>query len=126
MNVNQRNYNNFQESLKLGNKNNSHFSISEKLSLDNIRIFRQDFEKDSNTLRSILGEDKHQIMIVAMFEGTEKLLNKDVSEFAVHEYLEGLKIAAKELSLKGVTGEKYRNSLINHSISSVNNLLTSS
>ena len=32
----------------------------------------------------------------------------------------------KELSLKGVTGEKYRNSLINHSISSVNNLLTSS
>ena len=126
MNVNQRNYNNFQERLKLGNKNNSHFSISEKLSLDNIRIFRQDFEKDSNTLRSILGEDKHQIMIVAMFEGTEKLLNKDVSEFAVHEYLEGLKIAAKELSLKGVTGEKYRNSLINHSISSVNNLLTSS
>ena len=126
MNVNQRNYNNFQESLKLGNKNNSHFSISEKLSLDNIRIFRQDFEKDSNTLRSILGEDKHQIMIVAMFEGTEKLLNKDVSEFAVHEYLERLKIAAKELSLKGVTGEKYRNSLINHSISSVNNLLTSS
>ena len=126
MNVNQRNYNNFQESLKLGNKNNSHFSISEKLSLDNIRIFRQDFEKGSNTLRSILGEDKHQIMIVAMFEGTEKLLNKDVSEFAVHEYLEGLKIAAKELSLKGVTGEKYRNSLINHSISSVNNLLTSS
>jgi len=126
MNVNQRNYNNFQESLKLGNKNNSHFSISEKLSFDNIRIFRQDFEKGSNTLRSILGEDKHQIMIVAMFEGTEKLLNKDVSEFAVHEYLEGLKIAAKELSLKGVTGEKYRNSLINHSISSVNNLLTSS
>ena len=61
-----------------------------------------------------------------MFEGTEKLLNKDVSEFAVHEYLERLKIAAKELSLKGVTGEKYRNSLINHSISSVNNLLTSS
>ena len=126
MNINQINYNNFQVSSKSGNEKNSYFSIGEKISFDNIRNFRQDFEKGANTLRSVLGEDKHQIMIVAMFEGTERLLNKDVSEFAVHEYLEGLKLTAKELSLKGITGEKFRNSLIDHSISSINNLLTSS
>ena len=126
MNINQINYNNFQVSLKSGNEKNSYFSIGEKISFDNIRNFRQDFEKEAHTLRSVLGEDKHQIMIVAMFEGTERLLNKDVSEFAVHEYLEGLKLTAKELSLKGITGEKFRNSLIDHSISSINNLLTSS
>ncbi len=126
MNINQLNYNNFQASSKSGNEKKSYFSIGEKISFDNIRNFRQDFEKGANTLRSVLGEDKHQIMIVAMFEGTERLLNKDVSEFEVHEYLEGLKLTAKELSLKGITGEKFRNSLIDHSISSINNLLTSS
>ncbi len=126
MNINQINYNNFQVSSKSGNEKISSFSIGEKISFDNIRNFRQDFEKGANTLRSVLGEDKHQIMIVAMFEGTERLLNKDVSEFAVHEYLEGLKLTAKELSLKGITGEKFRNSLIDHSISSINNILTSS
>tara|TARA_Y100001934_G_C12181565_1_gene691804 strand:+ start:296 stop:676 length:381 start_codon:yes stop_codon:yes gene_type:complete len=126
MNINQINYNNFQVSSKSGNEKNAYFSIGEKISFDNIRNFRQDFEKEANTLRSVLGEDKHQIMIVAMFEGTERLLNQDVSEFAVHEYLEGLKLTAKELSLKGITGERFRNSLIDHSISSINNLLTSS
>ena len=126
MNINQTNSPNFQTNISSDNGKNSSYSINQKLSFENIRIFRQHFEQGANPLRSILGEKKHQTMIVAMFEGTEKLLNKNVSEFAVHEYLEGLKLAAKELSLRGISGEKYRNSLINHSITSVNNLLGSS
>ena len=125
MNINQINSDNLHINLATENEKKSSFSISQRLSFENIRIFRQHFEQGTNTLRSFLGEDKHQTMIVAMFEGTEKLLNKNVSEFAVIEYLEGLKLAAKELSLKGISGEKYRSSLIDHSISSVKNLLSS-
>lgn len=124
MNINQGEFNNFQVKNSSGNKKNFH-KISQKLSFDNIRIFRQHFEQGSNKLRLVLGEDKHQTMIVAMFEGTEKLLNKNVSEFDVFEYLEDLKLAAKELSFKGISDEKFRDSLINHSISSINNLLSS-
>ena len=88
--------------------------------------FRQHFENGTNPLRSILGEDQHQTMIVAMYEGTEQLLNKDVSEFAVLEYLEGLKLTAKELRLKGISGEKFRNTLLEHSASTVRDLVSSS
>ena len=126
MNINQIIPTDFQINITSGNEKNSSLSKNQKLSFDSIRIFRQHFEQGTNPLRSILGEDKHQTMIVAMFEGTEKLLNKNVSEFAVLEYLEGLKLAAKELSLRGFSGEKFRNSLINHSITSVKTLLTSS
>ena len=126
MNINQKNFNNYQIGIFPENVKKSSFPVNQKLSFDNIRIFRQYFEQGTNILRPILGEDKHQTMIVAMFEGTEKLLNKNVSEFVVLEYLEGLKLAAKELSLKGFSGEKFRNSLINHSISKVNSLLRSS
>ena len=124
MNINQRN-NNFQINITSGNEKNYSISKRQKLSFDNIRGLRQYFEQGTNTLRSILGDEKHQTMIVAMFEGTEKLLNKNVSEFAVLEYLEGLKLVAKELSSRGFSGEKFRNSLINHSLSTVNNLLRS-
>ena len=51
--------------------------------------------------------------------------NKNVSEFAVLKYLEGLKLEAKELSLRGFSGEEFRLSLINHSNSRVKNLLGS-
>ena len=34
-------------------------------------------------MRFALGDNQHQTLIVAMYEGTEKLLNQDVSEFAV-------------------------------------------
>ena len=126
MNINQINPTNIQINVTSENEKSSSLSKNQKLSFDNIRIFRQHFEQGTNPLRSILGRDKHQMMIVAMFEGTEKLLNKNVSEFAVLEYLEGLKLAAKELSIRGVYGEKFRTSLINHSITSINTLLSSS
>ena len=77
-------------------------------------------------MRSILGDDQHQTMIVAMYEGTEKLLNQDISEFAVLEYLEGLKLAAKELLLQGVSGEQFKTSLLEHSKTTIHDLVRSS
>jgi hypothetical protein len=59
-------------------------------------------------MRFALGDNQHQTLIVAMYEGTEKLLNQDVSEFAVLEYLEGLKLTAKELRQQGISGEQFR------------------
>jgi len=125
MNVNQ-NISLILKSLHQENTKNSSVIKSQKLSFENIRILRQHFEKISDPLRSILGEDKHQTMIVAMYEGTEKLLNKDVSEFAVLEYLEGLKLAAKELSQMGISGEEFRTNLLEHSVTKVLNLVRSS
>jgi len=126
MNIDQNNPAILQMKLIPVNEERSSVSRSSRISFNNIRIFRQHFEQGSNPLRSILGEDQHQTMIVAMYEGTEKLLNKDVSEFAVLQYLEGLKLAAKELRLKGVSGEKFRISLFEHSASSVRDLVQSS
>ena len=77
-------------------------------------------------MRSFLGDEQHQTMIVAMYEGTEQLLNKNVSEFADLEYLEGLKLTAKELRQKGIYGDQFRSALMDHSSSSVRELLRSS
>ena len=77
-------------------------------------------------MRSFLGDEQHQTMIVAMYEGTEQLLNQNVSEFAVLEYLEGLKLTAKELSQKGIYGDQFRTTLMEHSASTVRELLHSS
>ena len=77
-------------------------------------------------MRSFLGDEQHQTMIVAMYEGTEQLLNQNVSEFAVLVYLEGLKFTAKELRLKGIYGDRVRTSLMEHSASTVSELLHSS
>ena len=96
------------------------------LSFQNIRSFRHNFEKGITTMRSFLGDDQHQTMIVAMYEGTEQLLNQNVSEFAVLEYLEGLKLTAKELRQKGIYGDEFRSAIMEHSSSSVRQLLHSS
>ena len=96
------------------------------LSFQNIRSFRHNFEKGITTMRSFLGDEQHQTMIVAMYEGTEQLLNQNVSEFAVLEYLEGLKLTAKELRQKGVYGDQFRTALMEHSASTVQELLHSS
>ena len=96
------------------------------LSFQNIRSFRHDFEKGITTMRSFLGDEQHQTMIVAMYEGTEQLLNQNVSEFAVLEYLEGLKLAAKELRQQGIFGDQFRSALMEHSTSTVRNMLHSS
>ena len=77
-------------------------------------------------MRSFLGDDQHQTMIVAMYEGTEQLLNQNVSEFAVLEYLEGLKLIAKELRQQGVFGDQFRTVIMEHSSSTVRELLRSS
>ena len=97
-----------------------------ELSFQNIRSFRHNFEKGITTMRSFLGDAQHQTMIVAMYEGTEQLLNQNVSEFAVLEYLEGLKLTAKELRQKGVFGDQFRTALMEHSASTVQELLHSS
>ena len=96
------------------------------LSFQNIRSFRHNFEKGITTMRSFLGDEQHQTMIVAMYEGTEQLLNQNVSEFAVLEYLEGLKLTAKELRQQGIYGDQFRSVLMEHSSSSVRELLHSS
>ena len=96
------------------------------LSFQNIRSFRHNFEKGISTMRSFLGDEQHQTMIVAMYEGTEQLLNQNVSEFAVLEYLEGLKLTAKELRQQGIYGDQFRSALMEHSSSSVRELLLSS
>ena len=66
------------------NANNAISSVSEshRLSFENIRSFRQHFEQGTIPMRFALGDNQHQTLIVAMYEGTEKLLNQDVSEFA--------------------------------------------
>ena len=98
----------------------------QELSFQNIRSLRHNFEKGITTMRSFLGDEQHQTMIVAMYEGTEQLLNQNVSEFAVLEYLEGLKMTAKELRQQGIYGEQFRSSLMEHSSTSVRELLHSS
>ena len=108
------------------NDKSSSSSNVQRLSVDNIRVLRQHFEQGTSPLRSVLGDDQHQTMIVAMYEGTEKLLNKDVSEFAVLEYLEELKLTAKELRQQGISGEQFRSTLLEHSVTTVRELVRSS
>jgi hypothetical protein len=99
---------------------------NQRLSFQNIRSFRHNFEKGITTMRSFLGDDQHQTMIVAMYEGTEQLLNQNVSEFSVLEYLEGLKLTAKELRQQGIYGDQFRSALMEHSYTTVRELLRSS
>ena len=113
------------QQLKTGSDNvqNKSASSNHRLSFENIRTFRQHFEQGTLPLRSLLGVDQHQTMMVAMFEGTEQLLNQDVSEFAVLEYLEDLKLTAKELRQQGISGNQFRTTLLEHSVSTVRNLV---
>lgn len=126
MNVNQTSSASQPKNSEAGAKTLSSVSGNQRLSFENIRSFRQHFEQGINPLRSILGDDQHQTMIVAMYEGTEKLLNQDISEFAVLEYLEGLKLTAKELLLQGVSGEQFKTSLLEHSKTTIHDLVRSS
>ena len=126
MNVNQTSSASQPKNSEAGAKILSSISGNQRLSFENIRSFRQHFEQGITTLRSILGDDQHQTMIVAMYEGTEKLLNQDISEFAVLEYLEGLKLTAKELLLQGVSGEQFKTSLLEHSKTTIHDLVRSS
>ena len=126
MNVNQTSSASQPKNSEAGAKTLSSVSGNQRLSFENIRSFRQHFEHEITPLRSILGDDQHQTMIVAMYEGTEKLLNQDISEFTVLEYLEGLKLTAKELLLQGVSGEQFKTSLLEHSKTTIHDLVRSS
>ena len=126
MNVNQTSSAFQPKNSEAGGKTLSSVSGSQRLSFENIRSFRQHFEQGITPLRSILGDDQHQTMIVAMYEGTEKLLNQDISEFAVLEYLEGLKLTAKELLIQGISGEQFKTSLLEHSKTTIHDLVRSS
>ena len=126
MNVNSTDINFHLKNLQSGSKQAFSESDIQGLSFQNIRSFRHNFEKGITTMRSFLGDEQHQTMIVAMYEGTEQLLNQNVSEFAVLEYLEGLKLTAKELRQKGVYGDQFRTALMEHSASTVRELLHSS
>ena len=126
MNVNSIDINSHLENQRSGIKLSFSESDIQGLSFQNIRSFRHNFEKGITMMRSFLGDEQHQTMIVAMYEGTEQLLNQNVSEFAVLEYLEGLKLTAKELRQKGVYGDQFRTALMEHSVSTVREMLHSS
>ena len=91
--------------------------------LDQIRGMRQQFEQETSAMMKKLGDSEHQTMLVAMYEGTEKLLNRKVSDFAVMQYFEDLKFAAEDLRKQGMSGENYRNSLLQHSQKALNRML---
>jgi len=126
MNINQTSSASQPKNSKAVAKTPSSNPTNQRLSFENIRSFRKHFEQGITPLRSILADDQHQTMIVAMYEGTEKLLNQDISEFAVLEYLEGLKLIAKELLLQGVSGEQFKTSLLKHSKTTIHDLVRSS
>jgi len=126
MNVNNTDFIFHMKNHQSGSKQSFSETDIQGLSFQNIRSFRHNFEKGITTMRSFLGDEQHQTMIVAMYEGTEQLLNQNVSEFAVLEYLEGLKLTAKELRQQGIYGNQFRTSLMEHSTSTVRELLHSS
>ena len=126
MNVNSTDINYQLKNQPSENKQSFSENIIKGLSFQNIRSFRHNFEKGITIMRSFLGDEQHQSMIVAMYEGTEQLLNRNVSEFAVLEYLEGLKLTAKELRQQGVFGDQFRTALMEHSSETVSELLHSS
>ena len=126
MNVNSTDINFHQKRQLSGSRQSFSESDMHRLSFQNIRSLRHNFEKGITTMRSFLGDEQHQTMIVAMYEGTEQLLNQNISEFAVLEYLEGLKLTAKELRQQGVFGDQFRTALMEHSTSTVRELLHSS
>ena len=97
---------------------------SQAWTLDQIRGMRQNFEQETSTMVKTLGDSEHQTMLVAMYEGTEKLLNRKVSDFAVTQFLEDLKLAAADLRKRGMSGENYRNSLLQQSQNALNRMLS--
>ena len=126
MNVNNTDINLQLKIKQFGSKHSFSESNVKQLSFQNIRSFRHNFEQGITTMRSFLGDEQHQTMIVAMYEGTEQLLNQNVSEFAVLEYLEGLKLTAKELRQQGIYGDQFRSALMEHASSTVQELVQSS
>ncbi len=93
------------------------------LGLEEIRKIRQGFEQEVAQLKPALGNQEHQSMLVAMYEGTEVLLNRTVPEFAVVEYLEELKLTAQDLQQRGFHGGEYQQRLLEQSRHSLEGML---
>ena len=102
MEINQTSSTIEQKNLFSGNHKSSSFSNVKRLSFENIRVFRQQFEQETFPSSSIVGDEQHQTMLVAMYEGTEKLLQQ------------------------GISGDKFRSTLLEHSVSTVLDLVRSS
>ena len=96
-----------------------------EISAKRIRDIRKTFEEESQHLQETLGTEAHQTMLVAMYEGTESLLNKRISEFDIVEYLESLKINAQDLHNRGVSEIEFRSEMLKQSQDSVFKLLKS-
>ena len=96
---------------------------SAQLSLSQIRTLRQSFEQETQGLQQKLGNEQHQTMLVAMYEGTEQLLHKQVPGFAVIEYLESLKLSAQDLHSRGMSGKEFRTQLLEQSRNSLSGVL---
>lgn len=96
---------------------------AQTLSAEKIRDIRKIFEQEIQPLQESLGSHAHQTMLVAMYEGTENLLNKSISEFEIVEYLESLKINAQELHHRGISEPEFHLEMLKQSQDSVFKLL---
>ncbi len=112
-------------SLSPAQSTGSSFPSSSPISAQKIREMRTTFEQESQHMQNVLGADQHQTMLVAMYEGTENLVNKPVSDFDVVGYLESLKLTAQELHNRGVSLHEFRSEMLRQSQDSVFNLLKS-
>ena len=68
MNIHQANYAIQQKNLVSGNYKSSSFSNVKRLSLENIRVLRQQFEQGTSPLSTVIGDEQHQTMLFAMYE----------------------------------------------------------
>jgi hypothetical protein len=93
------------------------------ISMQEIRTLRQNFERECEPLRAALGPVEHQTMLVTMYEGTEKLLNQRLPTFAVHAFLEDLKLSAQELRQQGISDREFRQQLMQDTQSKLQSLL---
>ena len=66
------------------------------------------------------------VRLLTMYEGTEQLLNKRLSNFAEIKYRENLKQAAIEFSQQGITSNPYRLSLLDYSKHTLSRILVKS
>ena len=89
-----------------------HSNSQSPLSANRVRKIRSDFESQNQGLQQSLGSEGFQATLVAIYEGTEQMVNKPLSEFDVSSYLEIIKDTAQELNIQGVGISKMRATLM--------------
>ncbi len=82
------------------------------LSADRVKKIRSDFESENQSLQQSLGSEGFQATLVAVYEGTEHMVNKPLSEFDIASYLETIKDTAQSLSVQGVGISQMRSTLM--------------